>query len=295
MNASATQTTPIVDPATPATAQPAIERTLRLAAEPSRVWRALTQPEELNRWFGQRCAIDLRPGGEAWMEWDGYGRFAMRVEAVEPECYLAVRWASETGKSLEESPGTLVEWTLEPGDDGGTLLRLRESGFTTRTSRLENVGGWVEELAELMDFLALEPWEVPIRRVLHLSAPPARVWRALTDPRDFCAWWGSRTELDVAGRTEGWFDFPEHGRYAVRVEAVEPERYFAWSWSAAAKDTALADAHEVLLTEWLLQARPDGGTDLHLVESGFRGPDSRKDNTRGWDGQLANLEKALAD
>ncbi len=81
----------------------------------------------------------------------------------------------------------------------------------------------------------------------------------------------------------------------MRVEAVEEPRYFAWSWSAAAKDTTLADADEVLLTEWLLQARPDGRTDLHLVESGFRGPDSRKDNTRGWDGQLANLEAALGD
>ena len=211
----------------------------------------------------------------------------------EPERYLAIRWAGETDKTLDDSPGTLVEWTLDASDDGGTLLHLRESGFTTRKSRLEHVGGWVEELAELMDHLAVEPWEAPIRRVLHLSASRQRVWRALTDPRDFCAWWGSRTELDVAGRTEGWFDFPEHGRYAVRVEAVEPERYFAWSWSAAAKDTALADADEVLLTEWLLQARKDGGTDLHLVESGFRGPDSRTNNTRGWDGQLANLEAAV--
>ena len=280
--------------ATEISALPAIERTLRLRATPARVWRALTEPDELNRWFGQRCAIDLRPGGEAWMEWDGYGRFAMRVERVDAERYLAIRWAGDTDKTLDESPGTLVEWTLDPSDEGGTLLRLRESGFTTRESRLAHVGGWVEELAELMDHLAVEPWEAPIRRVLHLSSSPARVWKALTDPRDFCAWWGSRTELDVAGRTEGWFDFPEHGRFAARVEAVDAERYFAWSWSAARKDTALADADEVLLTEWLLQARKDGGTDLHLVESGFRGPESRVNNTHGWDEQLTNLEAAVA-
>lgn len=81
----------------------------------------------------------------------------------------------------------------------------------------------------------------------------------------------------------------------MRVESVEEPRYFAWSWSAAAKDTALTDADEVLLTEWLLKARPDGGTDLHVVESGFRGPDSRRDNTPGWVGQLAILEAALRD
>ena len=38
----------------------------------------------------------------------------------------------------------------------------------------------------------------------------------------------------------------------------------------------LAGAAEVLLTEWLLQPRDDGGTDLHLVESGFRGQDLRR-------------------
>ena len=37
---------------------PAIERTLVLRASPERVWRALTDSDELSQWVGQRA--DLR-------------------------------------------------------------------------------------------------------------------------------------------------------------------------------------------------------------------------------------------
>jgi uncharacterized protein YndB with AHSA1/START domain len=64
---STTATATVNDPTAESAVQPAIERTLRLRASPARVWRALTEPEELNHWFGQRCEIDLRPTGDAWM------------------------------------------------------------------------------------------------------------------------------------------------------------------------------------------------------------------------------------
>jgi len=44
-----------------------IERTVELAHPPAKVWRALTTEEGLGTWFGNKAAIDLRPGGQAWM------------------------------------------------------------------------------------------------------------------------------------------------------------------------------------------------------------------------------------
>jgi len=38
--------------------------------------------------------------------------------------------------------------------DGGTTLRMRESGFTTAKHRDGNDEGWTEELAELVALLA---------------------------------------------------------------------------------------------------------------------------------------------
>ena len=44
-----------------------IERTVELAHPPATVWAALTTAEGLAGWFGNEAAIDLRPGGAAWM------------------------------------------------------------------------------------------------------------------------------------------------------------------------------------------------------------------------------------
>jgi hypothetical protein len=38
-------------------------------------------------------------------------------------------------------------------DDGGTTLKLRESGFERPEDRRDNVGGWKHELGELVEYL----------------------------------------------------------------------------------------------------------------------------------------------
>ena len=133
---------------------PAIERTLELAAPPERVWRAISDADELARWFPERAEWDLRPGGSGEFFWEGHGAFPVRVEAVDPPRYLAWRWGIEAEVALDadEEP-TLVEWWLDPRDDGGTTLRMRESGFRTPTHRDGNDEGRTEELAELAAML----------------------------------------------------------------------------------------------------------------------------------------------
>jgi uncharacterized protein YndB with AHSA1/START domain len=271
-----------------------IERTLDLAASPDRVWQALTESDEVAAWFPQRASLPTTVGEEGWMEWDGYPRSRLRIEALEPERYLAWNWSETSGESGADDPGTLVEWWLEPGVRGGTRLRLRESGLRTEQNRADNTGGWYSELRELRDHLATEPWQHPIHRRLELTADRSRVWRAMTDDAELHAWWGSQTPVVVEPGWEGWFDFPEHGRHAVRIEAVEPERYIAWRWSADQTDVALADAVQPLHVEWLLEDRAGGGTTLQLMESGFTGPAAHTDNTGGWDGEvLPNLVRLV--
>jgi uncharacterized protein YndB with AHSA1/START domain len=134
---------------------PAIERSLDLTATPERVWRAITDPAELERWFPQRAEWDLRPGGEGTFFWEGHGNFPIRVEAVEPPRYLAWRWGLEAESDPDATDAaTLVEWWVDPRPDGGTTLRLRESGFRSPTHRAGNDEGWTEELAELTELLA---------------------------------------------------------------------------------------------------------------------------------------------
>lgn len=269
-----------------------IERTLDLQAAPERVWRALT--DELGAWFGAPVDLAFEAGSAGWLDFGKDGRFACRVEAIEPGRYLAWRGAGEPDMPFEAGPTSLVEWRLEPSSAGGTRLTMRETGLASKRHLEGNTAGWFEELGELREHLAVEPWQVPIRRRLELRADRERVWRALSDNGELSQWWGSRTPVDVRVGWEGWFDFPEHGRHAVRIEVVEPPRYLAWRWTANEPDVPLADARQPLVVEWLLESREAGGTTLHLMESGFIGPESHGDNSGGWDGEvLPNLVRLL--
>ena len=270
----------------------AIERELDLTASPDRVWRALTDSDEIAAWVPQRASMPASAGETGWMEWDGHPRFLVRIETFEPPRRVAWRWASSAEADFEAS-ASLVEWDLEPTARGGTRLRLRETGFETNAARFGNVAGWFEELAELRDLLAAEPWQHPIRRTLRLRADRERVWRAFVDPAELRQWWGLQEPVRVEPGWEGWFSFPVHGRHAVRFEVVEPPEYLAWRWSADEPDVPIEQVTQPLQTEWLFLATEDGGTELRLLESGFTGPAKHADNEGGWGEILPALERLV--
>jgi len=133
---------------------PAIERTLDLAAPPERLWRALTDPIELSRWFSDQAEVDLRPGGNGTWTWHTHGRHAVKFEIIKPQRRLAWRWSLEPGIPVDVGITTRVEWTLAPRHDGGTTLRLEETGFTTTKHYEANVAGWKRELRELVAYVS---------------------------------------------------------------------------------------------------------------------------------------------
>ncbi len=132
---------------------PDIEKTIQLAASPERVWRAITEAEELTAWFPQTIKWDQQIGSEGWFEWEKHGRYAVRIERLEPPSFMSWRWARKPGKPLAETDTTLVEWTLTPRAGGGTTLYLRESGFKSEQGRQGNDAGWDAELGEMLEFL----------------------------------------------------------------------------------------------------------------------------------------------
>ena len=132
-----------------------IERETTIHAPVERVWALLTEPEHINGWFTDAGAeIDLRPGGAFLLRWEEHGTVHARVEAVEPPHRFAYRWTAHhaaEGARPADGNSTLVEFTLTP-EDGGTRLRVVESGFDTldtspeqaERNHADNVGGWTE-------------------------------------------------------------------------------------------------------------------------------------------------------
>ena len=134
-----------------------IERTVEIAHPPAKVWAALTTPEGLASWFGQRASIDLRPGGSAQMTWSSGERADMRIERVEEPTVFGFTWHIY-GLPDDDPRRTYVEFTLEPLE-AGTRLRVVESGFAQlpddahRKAYEGNTKGWASELGELVDYL----------------------------------------------------------------------------------------------------------------------------------------------
>ncbi|MEM7111620.1 MAG: SRPBCC domain-containing protein [Chloroflexota bacterium] len=138
-----------------------IERTLDFPFPQERVWRAVTQPEEICRWFSDRVTMTLEAGSDLRMEWDEYGTTTGIVEVVEPNGRFAFRWRAHNVPETEpmtEQNSTLVTYLLTPLENG-TRLQVIETGFATLRPGLrekayrENTSGWAAELSELVTYL----------------------------------------------------------------------------------------------------------------------------------------------
>jgi len=134
-----------------------------------------------------------------------------------------------------------------------------------------------------------------IEKRVVLRAPRSRVWRAIADAKEFGTWF--RLTLDgpfVAGTTvRGRHD---NFKVEMRIERIEPERYFSYRWHPYPKDPAKDYAEEPMtLVEFTLEDAEGGGTALTIVESGFdriplaRRAEAFRMNTEGWAGQVKNL------
>lgn len=138
-----------------------------------------------------------------------------------------------------------------------------------------------------------------IEKHIELRAPVSRVWQALTDYRQFGAWF--RVDLQgpfvVGAVTRGRITHPgyEHLTMEVTVQAMEPERLFSFTWHPYAVDPNQDYSQEPpTLVEFRLEKTADG-TLLHLTESGFdkipaaRRAEAFRMNEGGWAAQLENI------
>lgn len=137
-----------------------IEEQVELHAPRARVWRALTNADELGAWFGVNLAgATIAPGAQVagHITHPGYEHvmFEVTIEEMVPERRFAWRWhpnAVERDVDYSAEPRTLVTFTLEDAPGGGTLLRVVESGFDAlpdsrrAAALLGNSNGWRGQL-----------------------------------------------------------------------------------------------------------------------------------------------------
>ena len=139
-----------------------------------------------------------------------------------------------------------------------------------------------------------------IEKQIDLKAPVARVWRALTDYREFGAWFRVAIEGPfVPGQTSrGHITYPgyEHVIWQVVIQQMEPDRLFSFTWHPYAVDPNTDYSNETpTLVEFRLE-KTATGTRLALTESGFenvpahRRAEAFRMNDGGWTEQMKNIE-----
>lgn len=127
-----------------------------------------------------------------------------------------------------------------------------------------------------------------IEREITIAAPASRVWALVSEP----GWWiNDDRSLSHEHREERGLsivDHPVHGAFAVRVEAIEPERYAAFRWACEFREQDPAEGNSTLVECWVNPT--EEGTVLRVVESGFASlstsEEARRkafeDNNSGW-------------
>ena len=99
-----------------------IEKPRVIHATPERTFQALTEKEELERWFVQKAEGDMRPGGAMRFEWAPDMVEKGQILEIEPSHRFSFTW-----EVFSPSPVTI---TFElSAENGGTRLHFIQSGI----------------------------------------------------------------------------------------------------------------------------------------------------------------------
>ncbi len=131
--------------------QDTITREITVKAPKERVYKAITDPKEITKWFPDQIEGTLEVGQRPMMIFEGgKHKTSIYVEAAKPFDYFSYRWvpggAGIVGDVLQV-PNTLVEFFIEEiGQE--TKVTVKESGFSTLPADVaeesfnQNSGGW---------------------------------------------------------------------------------------------------------------------------------------------------------
>ena len=144
-----------------------IEREVVIDAPVEVVWRTITEPDQITRWFAERAELELAPGGEGYLGFDEQHGGPIVVEAVDPPVRFSFRWNHPAGVQPVPGNSVLVEFTLTASGPERTHLRVVEGGHEllawpdAEKERYagEHNGGWADYLGRLAGLYARGPME----------------------------------------------------------------------------------------------------------------------------------------
>ena len=125
---------------------------LLIQAPAQQIYAAFTRANALSQWLCNGADVDAHEGGRMYLWWQGGYYSSGEYLRLTPGVKLAFTWHGRN------EPGTtIVKVTLEPQEDGGTLLKLNHTdigeGKIWRAASREYQKGWLSSLENLRSVL----------------------------------------------------------------------------------------------------------------------------------------------
>ena len=200
------------------------EGTVTIEASPDRVWQALTDARELERWFPLEARVEPGEDGRIWMSWRNEFAGDMKILVWEPPHHLRTSWSFGEG----EHPAQITDYMIE-AEGESTVVRVVTSGFPQDSSWdgwVEGTNrGWAFELRSLKHYLERHDGEsrhvVYLRRRVPLS--PADAWARLADG-ELGRWLDAGESFDrrPASQYAAIVSDPADAMFRVSVEPAAP-------------------------------------------------------------------------
>ncbi|MFC6964178.1 SRPBCC family protein [Halocatena marina] len=275
-----------------------------------RVWRAFTDPDELEQWFvpeGMSAEVhshELKPGGSMSIVWtDGEHRIdneGYYIEVVENERLVS-------GEETEVGELRLT-YEFREVEDGTEVIITQEFPEEIPDGAADGWAGILENLAEIVEGAVAEHTQteeqsVTVNRVI--EAPPERVYNAFVDPDELAVWLppeGFSCEVHEFDASEGGTfrmsftaDSEELEPYARTFhrtyEELTPNERIVYTESFESDDLGMAGEMTTTVT---FEDDPDG-TDLTVRQTGIPEKISPENAEEGWTDSLGNLAKLAED
>jgi uncharacterized protein YndB with AHSA1/START domain len=139
------------------------ETVIDIKATPEEVFRAITEPEHIVKWFAPESRVDPRVGGEYVFSWGPGMEGKTTIVAWDPYTHFGTRSERSItyGNKGKIDTGVIrsmaVDYYIEALGDGVTRLRLVQSGFGPEAAWDDEIEstktGWADFLKKLKEVL----------------------------------------------------------------------------------------------------------------------------------------------
>ncbi len=165
-----------------------IERQIEINAPLEAVWKALTDAQEISRWFAPEARVTPGAGGSILWSWGEDIQWLSQIEIWEPNRHLRATYNTPPGQDMKPLGPMVMDFHLE-SRGRKTVLRIVHSGFGRGGAwdeEYDGVGrGWTGELRSLRHYL--ENHLGTPRRIAWASLPLGvsyeEGWRRLVSPQ----------------------------------------------------------------------------------------------------------------